>query len=90
MHKGEAAILLGGHDLILRVAPEEAMNATIQMALDRNGLVDVTYVGQIHIEPNISLAMVRLPGGSVIRGPVEEHEVLPDGGWFKFKPQFIG
>lgn len=66
------------------------MNATIQMAMDGNGLVDVTYVGLIHIEPNISLAMVRLPGGSVIRGPVEEHEEMPDGGWFKFKPQFIG
>lgn len=66
------------------------MNATIQMALDRSGLMDVTYVGRIRIEPNITLAMVRLPGGSVIRGRVEEHEELPDGGWFRFKPQVIG
>lgn len=66
------------------------MNATIQMAMDRSGLMDVTYVGRIRIEPDISLAMVRLPGGSIIRGPVEEHEELPDGGWFRFKPQTVG
>ncbi|QZX85337.1 hypothetical protein [Metapseudomonas otitidis] len=52
--------------------------------------MDVTYVGRIRIEPDISLAMVRLPGGSIIRGPVEEHEELPDGGWFRFKPQTVG
>jgi len=66
------------------------MNATIQMAQDSSGLIDVTYVGRVRIEPNIALAIVQLPGGSVIRGTVEEHEELPEGGWFRFRPQVIG
>lgn len=90
MHTGEATVSWGFRGNQLLGDLSHSANVTVHIGLDRDGLLDVTYVGNLTYVTGANWAQLGFSGGTTIQGAITDHEEYASGGWFRLKPEVIG